>query len=342
MTMTFTKHGIEMMGFTEHPETDSLEIHFGIIKVYSLQGVNFKPDSTPLLSEVVGFGENCTVAISQSLNEACQLLMGDDFIDENEDEWIKNKKATPPFLLIYFKEFQTRILNGGYRKEQDGSIVTYDAFPDGKLDIRKWEKEALPSIYTALTVHFSTIERPVTLVSVESSIFGTTNTGKTLFDVKVTGNAKGIVSSAKVADEINESLLKSTDLFSKLEYKSSRHLFSALNEEDRLKQFMSYFLFIERHTHSQFKQLSFNNDAHAVFDIPQRINQTSRAFFESQFNDSKNLSQRFHWCSILAWNQLTDEDVSDFSSIKKIRDQLTHGEDLEESDLPVEKIKKLV
>ncbi|MDF1528602.1 MAG: hypothetical protein P1R74_05675 [Sedimenticola sp.] len=142
MTMIFTKHGIEMMGFSEYPETDSLAIHFGIITVYSLQGINFMPDADKLRSEVFEFGDNCAVAISQSLNEACMLLTGDNFVDENEEEWLKNKKASPPFVLIYFKEFQTRTLNGGYRKEHDGCITTYDAFPDGKLDIRQWEKES--------------------------------------------------------------------------------------------------------------------------------------------------------------------------------------------------------
>ena len=339
--MILTKYGIEMMGFTEHPESDSLEIRFGIIRAYSLQGVNFKPDSTPVHSEVVGFGDNCTVAISNSINEACQLLIGDDFVDEDEEEWIKKKKVTPPFVLIYFKEFQSRTLNGGHRKEHDGSIFTHDAFPGGKQDIIKWEKESLPNIYTALIVHFSTLDRPASLLPVEKSIFGTTDTGTTLFDIKFTGNATVVVSSGKTAEELNESLAKSSALLAKLTYKSSRHIYSALNESDRLKQFMSYFLFLERHTHSQFKLLSYENDVHTIFNAPERVSQSAKLFFESRFNDSKNLAQRFHWCAILAWQQLSDQDVRDFLDIKKVRDKLTHGEDIEESELPVEKTKML-
>lgn len=339
--MILTKYGIEMMGFTEYPESDSLEIHFGIIRAYSLQGVNFKPDSTPVHSEVFGFGGNCTVAISNSINEACQLLTGDDFVDGNEEEWIKKKKVTPPFVLIYFKEFQSRTLNGGHRKEYDGNIFTYDAFPEGKQDIKKWEKESLPSIFTALIVHFSKLDRPASLLPIERAIFGTTNKSTTLFDVKLTGNATLVVSSGKTAEEINESLAKSSALLSKLTYKSSRHIYSALNESDRLKQFVSYFLFLERHTHSQFKSLSYENDAHNAFNVPERVRESAKLFFESRFNDSKNLVQRFHWCAILAWQQLNDKDIGDFLDIKKVRDKLTHGEDIEESELPVEKAKML-
>ncbi len=339
--MTLTKYGKEKMGFTEFPESDSLEILFGIIRVYSLQGVNFKPDSELTHSEVFGFGDNCVVAVSNSINEACQLLTGDNLIEDSEEEWIKQKKATPPFVLIYFKEFQTRILNGGHRKEHDGCIYTYDAFPEGKKDIKKWEKESLPIIFTALTVHFSKLDRPTSLIPVERSIFGTTNSGSTLFDIKLTGSATLIVSSGKTTEEINESLEKSSALLSKLTYKSSRHIYSALNEPDRLKQFMSYFLFLERHTHSHFKSLSYKKNAHAVFNVPERVSQSSKLFFESRFNDSKNLAQRFHWCAILVWQQLNDQDVKDFLDIKKIRDKLTHGEDIEESELPVEKAKLL-
>ena len=339
--MILTNYAKEMMGFTEFPESDSLEIHFGIIRVYSLQGVNFKPDGEPIHSEVFGFGDNCAVAVSNSINEACQLLTGDDFIDKNEEEWLKKKKATPPFILIYFRELQSRTLNGGHRKEHDGSIYTYDAFPEGKKDIRKWEKESLPSIFTALIVHFSRLDRPTSLLPVERSIFGTTSSGSTLFDIKLTGNATVIVSSGKTTEEINESLEKSSALLSKLTYKSSRHIYSALNESDRLKQFMSYFLFLERHTHSQFKSLSYENNAHVAFNAPERVSQSSKLFFESRFNDSKNLAQRFHWCAILAWQQLNDQDVKDFLDLKKVRDKLTHGEDIEESELPVEKAKLL-
>jgi len=339
--MILTNYAKEKMGFSKFPESDVLDVHFGIIRVYSLQGVSFKPDSSPMHSEVIGFGENCTVAVSNSINEACQLLTGDSFTDEDEEEFLKKKKAAPPFVLIYFREFKSRTLSGGYRKEHDGSVYTYDAFPDGKEDIRTWEKESLPNIFTALIVHFSKLDRPASLLPIERSIFGTTGAGATLFDMKLTGSASLIVSAGKTPEEINSALQKSSTLTSALSYKSCRHIHSALNESDRLKQFMGYFLFLERHTHSQFKLLSFEDNAHAVFNAPERVSQTAKVFFESRFNDSKNLAQRFHWCAILAWSQLNDQDVQAFLDIKKVRDKLTHGEDIEESGLPVEKAKML-
>lgn len=339
--MIFTKHAIEMMGFTEHPESDALEIQFGVVRVYSIQGINFSPDTPSTISKAIEFGENCSAVISNSINDACRILTGDDFIDEDEEQWIKNNKVRPPFVLIYFKEFKTRTLKGGHRKEHEGSIYTYDAFPEGKEDIRKWEKESLPSIFTSLVVHLSTLERPVSLIPVKRAISGTTNNGATLFDIKMTGSANIIVSSGKTSTELDISLSKSLELFKKLEYKTSRHFYSALNEEDRLKQFLGYFWFVERNTHRQFNALSYEGDASLAFNVPLRLIQSGNLFFEGRFNDSKNLTQRFHWCAILAWDQLNDQDVSDFLDIKKIRDKLAHGEDILESELPVEKARIL-
>jgi len=339
--MVFTSYALEQMGFSEYPDSDVLEIQFGILRVYSVQGINFSPDSPTTFSDVVKFGKNCNGIISNSLNEACRILTGENFIDEDEDQWIEKKKVTSPFALVYFKEFQARKLKGGKRKEYEGSIITYDAFPGGKADIRKWEKESLPNVITALVVNLSSLENPVNLIPVKRAISGTTMGGVTVFDIKMTGSTNLIGSYGKTSNDINRSLSKSTETFNALEYKTSRHFHSALNEKDRLKKFLSYFLFIERTTHNQFKKLNYETDVKATFNVPERLLDSGKLFLEESFNDSKNLAQRFHWCAILAWQQLDDKDVSDFFEIKTIRDKLTHGEDISEADLPVEKARML-
>lgn len=339
--MQFSNHFLEQIGYSEYPNSDVLEIQFSIIRVYSVRGIVFSPESPRTLSNVVEFGSNCTAMISNSLNESCQTLTGHNFTDEDEDQWIKEKKVKPPFAVVHFKEFQTRILKGGKRREYEGDIFTYDAFPDGKADIRKWEKESLPSVLTALVVNLSTLERPVNLVPVERAILGTTVDGAGVHDMKITGSISLTTSSGKNSTDISTLLTKSSETFNTLEYKTSRHFYSALNEKDRLKQFLSYFLFIERTTHSQFKKLNYENDVSATFNVPQRLLESGELFFKERFEDSKYLAQRFHWCAILAWDWLDDDDVVDFLDLKKTRDKLSHGEDIAEADLPVEKARVL-
>jgi len=73
--MSLTKYAIEMLGFTEYPETDKLEVNFGIIKTYSLRGLVFENDCEQKQSKIASFGANCNVVIAQSINEACQSII---------------------------------------------------------------------------------------------------------------------------------------------------------------------------------------------------------------------------------------------------------------------------
>lgn len=338
--MILSKYAIEMMGYTDYPETDELQISFGILKAYSLRGIAFENDCEIKQSKVATFGNNCTAVISQSINDACKLLTGDDFTDD-EEKWLSENKALPPFLLIYFRESVPRTLRGGYRQEKDGYIYTYDAFPEGKVEIRNWESEVELRIVTALTVHLSTLERQVEIIPVTSSIFGKTSEGITLFDMKMTGSALAYVSTPKGVNEIANLLSDSEQLFGELTKDSSRHFHAALNEKDRLKKFLGYFLFIERYTHRTFKTLDYKESARQLFAIDQRIEKSANSFFSTIFSESKNLTQRFHWCAMTTWEHLNDKDVDIFLELKKVRDRLAHGEHIEESDLPVEKAKTL-
>ena len=170
--ITLSNDALKGIGFSEYPDSDELEIRFIIVRVFSVEGLSFSPESSTTLTEVFDFGSNCSAVVSNSLNEACQALTGDNFVDEDESEWVEKKKARPPFALIRFQEFETRTLKGGWRKKDEESLVTYDAFPDGKADIKKWEKQSLPSIVTSLVVNMSTMDRPVNLVPVERAISG--------------------------------------------------------------------------------------------------------------------------------------------------------------------------
>lgn len=328
------------MGFTEYPKTDELEISFAIVKAYSLRGMVFEKDCEIKQSKIASFGVNCTAVISQSINEASELLTGH-VVADDEEKWLSDNKALPPFLLLYFRESEPHTLRGGYRQEKGGNIYTYDTFPNGKVEIRNWENDVEIRIITALTVHLSTLESPVKIVPVSRSIFGTTSEGKILFDLKLTGSATGYVSSPKSTDSMAELLEKAEQLFGDLTKDSICHFYAALNQKDRLKQFLGYFMFIERLTHRTYKSLSYEGDAKNLFCILDRMEKTSSDFFSKVFSESKNLAHRFYWCAMTSWYQLDDQDVSDFVSLKKARDRLAHGEHIEEADLPVEKAKML-
>jgi len=339
----WTRYAIEEMGYSEYPTNDLIEVHFGILRVYSLRGMEIEQDCEGKNSEVVSVSDCCTVVIAQSINKASKMLVGDIFV-EDEARWLSDKKVNPPFLLIYFREASPRELRGGYRREEDGCLYTYDAFPEGKKEISEWEDEAIPSIVTSLTVNLSTLERQIDLVLIERSVFGITSKGQTLFNEAAwtfTGDGCIYVPDPKSFEEINTLLEKSKEQLPVLTKDVCRHFYAALNEPDKMKRFLGYFQFIERYTHTTYKSLNYSNDAQEALVVPDRLKETTVKFFENTFKDSKNLSQRFHWCSILVWKKIEDSDVVCFLEIKKIRDKLSHGEHIEENGLPIDSAKIL-
>lgn len=338
--MQASSSAIEKMGYSKYPDDDVLSVKFAVQRVYSVQGINFEKESELLKSAVFQFGKQCKVVIADSVNNAANEICGEDYA-ENEDEWVKEKKGHPPYLLVCFEENEEHILKGGYRQEEEGYILTYDEFKDGKQEIKKWEAEELPNIITSLTVHLSEPDLQIKLVSLDRSVYGKTKDDKTLFDIKMSMSATGFVSRPKSTVDINLSLKKSTNLYSSLDQKTSRHIFMALEEPDRLKQFLYYFLFIERFTHSQFKKIDYDSCAQNMFNIPARMNVVGMEFFKERQLDAKNLSQRFQWCSLLLWSEINDNDVTSFKKLKKTRDLISHGENVIESTLPVEEIRIL-
>jgi len=338
--MQFSNYAIEKMGYSKYPDDDKLPVKFFVQRVYSLQGITFEKESQLLKSNSFQFGAQCKVVIADSVNKAANDICGEDYI-ENEEEWVTEKKGRAPYLLVCFEESEEHILKGGYRQDEEDHILTYDAFEGGKQEVKKWEAEELPRIITSLTVHFSEPGLHVKLVFLDRSVYGKTRDDKTLFDFKITGNMTGFVSQPKSTVELNLSLKKSTDLYSSLDHKTSRHIFMALEEPDRLKQFLYYFLFIERFTHSQFKKIDFDNSSKDMFNIPARISVVGMEFFKERQLDAKNLSQRFQWCSLFLWDDVNDSNITSFKKLKRTRDLISHGENVSESTLPVEEIRSL-
>jgi hypothetical protein len=339
--MIFTRALIEAMGYSEYPLTDLIEVHFGILRAYSLRGMRFEQNSEVKQSKVISIANRCTIVIAQSINKASEMLVGEVFT-EDEQKWLSDRKVEPPFLLIYFREAFPKELRGGYRQEKDGYIFTYDAFPEGKKEITEWEDEAIPGIVTSLIINFSTLGRPIDLVLIERSILGITSKGQKLFNHKLTGGVvASSVSSPKKLEEIDTLLEKSKELLPVLTKDVCRNFYEALNEPDKMKQFLGYFQFIEKYTNITFKSLNYSNDVQEVFNVPDRIKEQSIEFFKLIFRDQKNLSQRFCWCSIFAWGKVEDSDIVFFLEIKDIRNAISHGDHIEEKDLPVDKAKVL-
>ena len=119
---------------------------------------------------------------------------------------------------------------------------------------------------------------------------------------------------------------RATSLATRMSPKVSRFYSLALNESDPLKRFLYLFLTIERQTHATFKTIDHGLRMTELTQVPQRVNSVGTSFFEAQSEKWKSLQERFIWCALTVWTHLTDIDVESFTKVKKVRDQIAHGE----------------
>jgi hypothetical protein len=63
--MGLTKYAIEAMGYNEYPLTDLIEVYFGILRAYSLRGMEVEKDCEGYKSKVISVANRCTVVIAQ-------------------------------------------------------------------------------------------------------------------------------------------------------------------------------------------------------------------------------------------------------------------------------------
>ncbi len=340
--MGITKAAIKAMGYAEHSEEDCLEILFGAIQVFSLKGLQFEHECKGQVTEVTAIGKNCTVAIGESINELSKALVGEVYVEENEEEWIAERKLNPPFLAVYFRERKWSKLRGGFRKEADGDIYLYDGFSEEKKEIRNWRESQLPNIVISLVLQLSTKDVPVELVPAHESIFGKTKDGTTVFDIQLKFGPVELTKSKSHTTEVINSYLKKTRLLnSVITAEDTRHLFSAFSEKDKLRQFLNYFLFIERYTHKTYKEISKDTDLSSFVRIPSRLDSVGDAFFEEQVKNAKGLLQRFFWCSLIKWENIEASDVEFLKHVKTTRDNVAHGNDYKEEDFPIKKLRLL-
>jgi hypothetical protein len=339
--MKLNKPAKEAAGYSEYPATDEISVKFTVLRVYSLQGINFEKGCELRKSNSFGFGEQCNIVVADSVNKAANEICGEDFVD-NEEEWKTRNNSRPPYLLICFEESKEHILKGGYRKDEGKYILTYDEFEHGKQQIKEWELKELPSIISSLTLCFSQENLPVKLELITRNVYGKTKDNKTLLDIKMTMSANAFTSHHKSIADIDICLAKSLKLCSVLDWKVSRFIFMALNETDYLKQFLYYFIFIELFTQCEFKKIDSVNSAEHASNIPARIKIMGTALSNKSISQAKTLSLKFLWCSLILWGEINDSDIKLFRGFKKIRNDTAHGnEDSTESPFPVAAIRAL-
>ena len=312
------------MGFKEPVAAGTLQASFTSVTVYEARGISPEEGATVAVQSKAA-GAEYRVAVSRSVNFACQALIGDDF-EESEENWRNTVKSQGPFALIavgpteYFSCGDGRMM-----RTPDGAIATYDCFPQAREALRALERRVLPPVVAALTCALNEPDRFVVLRKLGRASAGRSPDRTTIHDIRMEFRAEGYGSYALPQPALAEKLQAVAHRASHLNSRAAGFFALGVGEDDQLKKFLYFFLALEIETHAVFGRINHRTKMQATIakDPPARLATTQ--LLQKQVESLANLFDRFVWCAACTWTDLTDADIRLFKSLKDARDAIAHG-----------------
>ncbi len=255
------------------------------------------------------------------------------------------RQKTANSSLLLFKgtglvEFQL----SGNAREQDDYLLTFDAYD--KNAIRERYAHQHRSMQLALALESSSRVR---FEQVTTGIYCTDTTGRTLYSVTFSGGRADLtVSSPLSAEQVQSISQRFPVLSADTNLASTARLFAdmAIYGREPFRAFLSGWNAQEILVNKSFKEyesLFFNA-------LNMALQPEMAALFLAQVRKTlegkHNLVSRFALVSaVLLPEQSASEAEADlvaFKRIKKIRDEISHGDDVDETDLPVHELHSLL
>jgi hypothetical protein len=323
MTITVSEHLLQAWGLQPLSSGHRLTAVFHSLHIYEVRGFTLEaPSLEPISGSVAGFAY--TLSVGSSVNAICRRIVQEDYAD-SEEEWQKEHKCTPPYLIIHLGPTAEHESIGRHTKEEGRTIVTYDSFPCARAELTTVEDNVLPSLLSALACSFSSNDQSIRFVPTDHAFFGITPDSRTVLDFRLLVSASGYVSSKLEPTQIERRLAAGVNLAKTMKPKVARFFHLALDEDDPLKKFLYFFLAIEIETHATFKSIDHAANLSVLINAPDRVAMSTQDFFDGQRERRDNLRDRFVWCALCVWTHLCDADVVEFSRLKKFRDDIAHG-----------------
>lgn len=321
--MQLSRYVLEAMGFRPLEPAERVRGSFSRIEVFGIQGIALDRPCFPLIQDKID-GFQFKFAIGNSVNEICKQLSSDRLID-NEEAWLKDKNAAPPYILIMFGPTHEYIGDGSHVKEDGDEIATYDSFGKAKEDLKKQSDAVIPRLMTALSIMFSADDRLVRFIPKDVALSGRTPDGKIIHDIRMTVSAEGFISRSLDALEVTERSSSSVKLAKSLNAQVANFYFLALNEKDPLKRFVYFFIFIERMVHSTFSDIDHQVAVGSLLNDHSHVKSYAQKMLADHRDCWRDLRNRFTWCVMHKWTHLNDSDIEKFEQLKLVRDSISHG-----------------
>lgn len=136
------------MGFRRATESQPVAGSFYSINVYAIRGITLDADALAISKGSIG-DATYSLAVGSKLNSLAQVLLGDDFVDD-EVSWANEKKCSQPYAMILVGPTKEHVSNSAYIKEEGENLATLDSFSAAKAEVRELESRVIPQVVTSL------------------------------------------------------------------------------------------------------------------------------------------------------------------------------------------------
>ncbi|GAA0756861.1 hypothetical protein [Ideonella azotifigens] len=324
MSLTLSNRLTQAMGFRELAEAESISASFSSITVYEARGIALAEGTTEVSQGRVA-GVDYRLAVGSSVNSACTALVADVFVD-NEEEWKKETKSQGPFILVQIGPTREHKCDTGrIKREDDGSVTTYDCFPNVRIELSQFESRALPPIVSGLTCVLNEENRYVELRKLERASVGRTASGVVVNDIRMQLHAELYTAYNLQGPQLAGKLEAAREVTTSLNAKAARFFALGLGEKDQLKRFLYFFLALEVETHAVYGRIDHASELCKLLSDKGSHGQAATKLLQTQVDNLKNLYDRFVWCATCVWSKLNDTDISQFKLLKGARDDIAHG-----------------
>lgn len=339
--MGITYQGIESMGFEKINEKNQIKAKFYSLIIFAIKGLKIYDESIVENHNIVSASNKYKIYVGNSINEIFKEIFNDVFV-EDESKWASENKVKPPYIVLKYELDDVVKGKLGYWLHQDEKIFTYDCFRDDIKYLDELDGKYTSAVISLATVHLSKMNKDVEIKKITKEIFGISELGITIneFDLDISINAS-IQKDAHHVD-IADIFSKVTENTKSFPARVATLLYSGLSESDNYKKFLFLFQALELFTHKTFDKLKLEDYVNSNIAHSDRLLEVSKKFWKQKIDECKNLKQRFILCSLVGWSDISNDDINSFEKIKKCRDQISHGENIKDEELPIDELKKLI
>lgn len=249
-----------------------------------------------------------------------------------------SKKKTGAYAVIIIKGNEKLTINQKLHRETDQFRICFDAID--KDSIKNQHKEKIHSIVSSLSMTTSPeyhAEREY------SGIYFIDENDKPLYSFTMQGGRARIILSKPIDLEKENEITKIIGLSNNnQQFKTPFRLFTQSLEttQDKLRSFISAWSALEIFTNKVFSiyeekfiaNIANDHGSHGVNQFLIRIKDVMK--------DKYRLTDKFSLVASFLSNEI-ESDIESFKNMKKLRDDISHGKEFNEENLPVEDARKL-